>query len=103
MFAFYINKQTCVELTETTLSTATISLWLCTNRPCSVVRSRVGGLGLAAVVGGGGLKQSPGVLRLPRRLCACAKKRKRKSIVHVVTGLGLGLAGGIEAHTVHAQ
>ena len=53
MFPFYINKETCVELTETKLSTATTSPWLYTNRRCcTVVRSGVVGLGLAAVVRG---------------------------------------------------
>ena len=90
----YINKQTCVELTETTLSTATTSQWLYTNiRCCTFVRSGVGGLGLASVVGGGGtMMQSPEVLRLPGTLCACcacARNRKRKAFVHVATGFGI--------------
>ena len=53
-FTFYINKQTRVELTETTLSTSTTWLWLYTNRRCCTVgRSGVGGLGGARATGNG--------------------------------------------------
>ena len=50
----YINNVTCVELTETTLSTATTWPWLYTNRRCcTVARSGVGGLGGARAIGNG--------------------------------------------------
>ena len=92
MITFYIDKQTCVELTETTLSTATTSLWLYTNRRCcTVVRSRVGGLGLATVVRGDDTVAGGCSSYLEGCVHAVHSQEnwKRKSIVPVVTGFGV--------------